>query len=364
MMVDCKSPGSPGVFMYSTNRDFKIHKADQIRSVVQSRVAKLIAIGKRVWNKQLLFVSTEDHVSIGEYLIRIGAADPVLLVRKSESRPMLPAKKRPRLVSSVSVVQNCCWRIGLHNGMVDTKSFNCPTAHNLDLVSLSSGIDMFKELDSHSPVSSSDVQGWEYSCNPELHWVACFRWCYNFGFINSNLELIHECDHFFYLIGLYFADLHKLVQTASGLLIAIPQGVVTSGVLTTFDDNSLKRAFLSWYMSSNRSEHWVKTAGDDCLSTPDFSIGDYNRHGFVITDHVVQTGEYNFCSTTFRKHGQYGDNIGKFFATLCRCSDEQIFDQTMTSFHDLYCRHPEYQRFCDLIRDFASSTVKRAVKDF
>lgn len=326
--------------------------------MVNYRLMCLLKLGEKIWHRYLFGeLVPEDHFDWATYLVSHQVCDPVLLSRKAEGRAV---GKSPRLVSMVSVVDALVARIIYTNHLITEQSHDSiATATKLDLTTPEETAKMFELFSSKGKLVSNDVQGFEFSLDEYDHLAALVKKAYCSGVITITATgeiVILRHVHFFTMVGITFSEVYKLCQLPEGEFVIVPPGVQSSGKLTTYSDNSFIRAWLSNVISwetTGKGISFIKTAGDDALddnlkATP----GHYLKYGKVITDHVIQEGEYTFCSTNFASSGCYQENIKKAaYQIISRGS----FDFAAFSSFDLsFSRHPQYEKFKSILNKFAS----------
>lgn len=320
---------------------------------LNARLKLLEALGREVYHNGRFFENPLSYTSIASHLIYYGFTDPVQLSKKVEFRKL---GKKERLVSMVSLITNLAQRILLGNALFEEQShFDLPTATQLDIATRASCQAIYEQFKIHSPVVSSDVQGWEYSITMDNRWRACIKHLLIMGLASYD-GFIKPAEgkqkHFYSLIGLYYTLIYRAcILPDTGTVVIPPPGQMSSGELVTFSDNSFMRAELSAFISYQLGEipTFIKTAGDDCidrLKVNEALIKDkYREYGFVITDVQVQESEFNFCSTVFADGKSYQENITKTF--LEYLVGEQTEDQTLslTIFKD----HPQIEIYLSLL---------------
>lgn len=364
-----KSPGSPLCFLGPTNDRIEINFTSELREELEHRIAGYTALGKAVWNLKGSpefeeWVNPTDrsrHASIATEMLTNNITDPSLIKVKNEARKI---GKIPRLVNMVSSVTNTCWRIALGDAMMHEQTLdNLPIATALDLVTMEKTNEMFDLFVKHAPISTTDVQGWEYANRPYTHFRPFLKWCYVMELTDINLNPLPTAslEHFYFLFGLYLGDLYRVLETEDGELVTTPPGEVTSGGLTTFTDGSCKRASLSSDAAKDSGVPltFVKTAGDDCMDSNGDCAEFYRRRGFVTTDFAIQHDQFSFCSTRFVKDASYGENIEKFYANMMLKNEDSTWNEQVLGFHTCFSNHPDYDRFWKMIvRDSPSQVTE------
>jgi len=350
-----KSPGSPLVFVHTTNGsvDFSLFSV-----ALQSRFSKYLQLAPLVMShyndrSSTLFNPTlSDHASISTYFLQAGISDPVLLKTKSEMRKV---GKEVRLVCMVSCIDNSIARLLLGDYMEEENDrSDSPTATRLNLSSNDSRQEMYELFAKHPSLLGNDVRGWEYANNATTHFWPFIKWTHVLG--------LKPSDTLFQLLLVYYVvTLYKVVQLETGELVTIKPGVVTSGGLTTYSDNSCKRSALEAKISLCHEEQvtFVEAAGDDCLSTANPHSSTFHMYGFEITDEEICTPEtgYSFCSTRFTKNGSYQENIDKMFTkmvsdyltNLSEVEDLDLFYEQVSSFNTCFENHPNYRTYVGLL---------------
>lgn len=361
-----KSPGAPYCYRFPTNAALLSQAKASFADLVQERHRLLFYLGASLSERlneegpvrDLLFFPKEGvldnlvHRLISVNLVKLGFADPVLLKKKSEPRLR---GKRPRLVNMVSAVTNTLYRLALGDALLEEQLHDdLPTAVALDLTSEHETEKMYLKFKSRGLLRTDDVQGWEYANRSDLHWRPFLRWCRTLGLCSTSID--HVTDNRFYLLlALYFCDLHKVQQTEDGILLVGPAGIVCSGILTTYSDNSIKRGSLSAEVADIQKKPFkdlfIQVAGDDCVDNNDSAPEYYLRRGFVTTDERFSDVDYEFCSTLFTKTGAYQVNIQKFFvnALYSRSTHDHALE-TMLAFNSSFKRHPEYEKYLSLMK--------------
>lgn len=364
--VPTKSPGSPLCYLVSTNSGLETYR-HEIYDILNARLTRLWQIGRELFANPLAarFYPT-DYVSVSKHLVQSNIIDPVLVNFKGEPRAMdNGVPKRPRLVSQISVMVNMIQRLvfGPHlSREQQSTSENLPVAVALDLSTEDIRQQKFSLFKKFAPLSSSDVQGYEYSVNRWLRYLhACkASWCMRLCDRNM-VPYPGKEQHFYVLWGLVYCLNHKVVQTQEGQLVVPPPGSMSSGELITFSENSHDRSWLSYYVAIkaglNADAMFIHSAGDDNLDSSCKQLSDYYADlGFVITDFEIQSDIFTFCSTTFKQDGCYGNNIAKYVYAAIH-SKRKVDYQMQVEFRMLYQHHPEYQLYWDLLLSKLSSTL-------
>lgn len=359
-----KSPGSPLCFITSNNAGIEKVK-DEFRSEVIRRVRALITKGEelydaflsdpRLFSNKLGYTSTRNEQDFNSAeVMSLILDDPTLLKVKGEARPV---NKQGRLVCMVSAIQNFVTRLALHNAMQEEQDSNDPhMATRLDIITPSSTDALHQAFaDEVSKIgrglSSSDVQGYEYSNTINTHYLPLLKWSYAMNLTDIHFRPIQgsSAKHLYLLIGLYYASCFRTMETEDGSLFVGPYGNVTSGGLTTFTDNSLKRNVLSNEVSFrlfNTPVEFTFSAGDDNLDSNPRADDIYKKLGFVITDFVEQKEVFTFCSTILQKGSSYQEGLPKFVANLLFTGKD--FD-IEAAFLPTYVHHPDFERFSSML---------------
>lgn len=349
-----KSPGSPLVFLTSNNAPLQTVYRNEFKASVESRLLNYESLGEsfyEVFEKDPLeFISmfNSDPISrskLSSFLVENNYADCVLLKVKGEPRKI---GKQPRLVCMVSVIDNVVARLIVGDMLIQEQNSITSTAVGLDITTQSKTKILYDEFLSNTPLTSSDVQGWEYSNRFDTHLAELLHRSYAMGLTDEHFNLIGSRKHLFALIGLTVVEGFRVLQTADGTLFTSPVGLVTSGALPTFSANSFKRAYVSEQAALvlGKPLRYQKCAGDDNLDTNDKCSNLYRSLGYVITDYTVQEDVFSFCSTTFTSHGSYGDNIEKFFVGCMY--DKDFWNDKMVAFRN-YENHPKYNYYARLL---------------
>lgn len=389
-LIDClhdsKSPGSPMVFVSATNKVMKDSYGNEFRSAVNARVVHYLRIGKMFWEARKsqpeLFATT--HPGIGLDMLEQRIIDPVLLKIKGEPRKL---GKAPRLVCMVSAIAATNERIALKDAFFDEQERpTLPTAVALDLVTESELERRAEKFASWGELASSDVQGWEYACSSDTHFLPFAKWAICLSLVDDEFEIVPGKEYqLYYLFAVYIVDYFRILETPAGQLISMKKGVVTSGRYGTFSDSSCKRAFLAFQTMKyafcmdiydglpNQQElalnyqfgeiirevtlelaTRIQTAGDDCLHKPYDPTDLLFRYGFVITDYKIMDGvntPHDFCSTSFQLGNCHQQNIEKFFVGyMFTRSTMEHYDEIMVGFTAMYLKHPLYGKFWELLR--------------
>lgn len=358
-----KSPGSPYKHCnYSENADLEMF-TEELYEDWNSRLNGLRNLGeylydcfkndKQKFNDLMAFREHSSHSKISQYLCDKGFVDPVLLNTKSE--PRLLEKKR-RLVCMISVLDNLVDRalLGYHLAEEQTKSY-LTTATALDLTTVDKTNEMWEEFTRHSPIMSSDVQGWEWACRSELSFRSFMKYAYQQQLCTVDMVVNPERSyHFYALLARFFCIIHRVVQTKCGKLLTTPPGMVSSGLLATFSKNSFERASISrdFARSLGVTDPFIKTAGDDEVSNiiadQDYAERWYKLYGFVITDYQLQSDAFSFCSTTFKFNNTYQENIEKAFVNILFTSLNAVhYSQQLAGFAQAFKRHPKYNYYLE-----------------
>lgn len=358
-----KTPGAPLCYMMTTNAGLENIKAEFF-DIVTSRVIRLERVGEQLFNdmnddynaflKKLDLQPSDDYATRAVRNVEDGLVDVVLMMIKSEPREMKDGvKKPPRLVASVSVVDNSVARVILGDSLLTEQTFpDVPTAVALDITTQSSTARMYEEFVKNAPLISNDIQGYEWTNTSFDHFSAFWKHCVVMKLassVNGRMVISPGCErHFHALLGLYYVNNTRVLQTCDGELVVPLPGQVSSGYLTTFSDNSCKRAWMAEEFANEvgATNNYIKTAGDDCLEKHDLRDV-YMKHGYVITDVQTQTDNFSFCSTEFTKTGSYQVNINKFIYNVI-CDDSlkkpELVEEQRLAFEQAFSNHPERER--------------------
>lgn len=360
-----KNPGSPINFRAQNNGGITLF-LDEFKTHLRERLCNLDALGESLYDVFLndpsrfeevlgYGMSSLEAASVGTYIIENNFDDPVLLKVKGEARLL---GKKPRLVCMVSSLQTAVWRLVLFNAMQreqDEPDGNI--AVRLDIITVEETDKLyFKFLEAaqkHGFLSSSDVQGWEYANDINTHYAPLLKWAYYMKLTDLDFNILPGASrkHLNTLIALYYTSCFRVLQTEDGELLTAPLGMISSGALTTFTDNSLKRNLLSnqvSYFAFGRPVDFTFSAGDDNLdSNPDLSEV-YLKYGIVITDYDQQVDSFSFCSTNLLAGSTYQDGLEKFVANLLFTGSD--FDIQAASL-PVYIHHPDYLRLSKVLYD-------------
>lgn len=351
-----KNPGSPINFRAQNNGGINMF-LDEFKTHLRERLHNLESLGDSLYDiflhdpsrfEEVLGygMSIEEASTTAAYLVENNFDDPVLLKVKGEARPV---GKRPRLVCMVSSLQTAVWRLVLFNAMQrEQDETDGNIAVRLDIITESETRKLFEKFfeaaDEFGFLSSSDVQGWEYANNVDTHYAPLLKWAYYMGLTDLDFKLLPGASrrHLNTLLALYYTSCFRVLQTEDGELLTCPLGKISSGALTTFTDNSLKRNLLSnevSYRAFGKPVAFTFSAGDDNLdSNPDLSSV-YREYGFVITDYEQQTKTFSFCSTNLTPTGCWQDGLEKFVANLLFTGTD--FDIQAASL-PVYVHHPDF----------------------
>ena len=367
-----KSPGSPLCYLSPTNAGvLETHTCEFIRSV-ESQLHDWRNIGKALVESDDFEAGIGFGMSREEYdrkcvgLLNSGVTRSVLLRRKSEPRKK---GKRPRLVCMVSSDTNTAARVLLSDYLIAEQEAgnNITAAVGLDLTTPSKTQERYEEFVLNSPLSSNDVEGWEYSTGLTLHWASFNQYAMRMKLINSDLRIIEGKEETYYvLLGYYFCSAFRILQSDDGQLFTGPPANTSSGELITFSKNSSSRTLLNDYVNVQLGfplGGYNKSAGDDNLDSripkenPEATItAMYASLGFTITDVAIQTNVFDFCSTVFADGKSYQENIRKAYATFFfeKALTQQLFAEKLAGFDAGFNRHPDYRAYRDSILMFAS----------
>lgn len=349
-----KVPGSPLVAKVTTNREM-LPELLNMNLVVEWRLNELEKLGKRIWeNKSLMY--TQD-LEVAYELVRSYVSDPVLVTIKGEARAVEDGKRKvPRLVSQVSLLKNLEQRILFMDSLIEEQRHKgIPTSTQLDIITPEETDALWKELNEHGPLSTSDVQGWEYSVNVDDRWRSCFKRLYTmkvieFSPVKCNIVINKGKEkHFYTTLGHYFTMIYRVVQLPTGELLVPPPGQMSSGELLTFSDNSFMRSDLANRAAIRLGKplRYVRAAGDDCLDSNEDATEIYKSFGKKITDFFIQEDVFNFCSTTFTQNGAWQDGIYRACYSLLMAED--MFADRIRSFKECFSRHPDYENAVDFL---------------
>lgn len=372
-----KSPGYPLAYLGSQNGKILDSYFPEFAEELRSRVKKLEDFGRELWELRSrdpsLFnkytgVEYDEwfHVNKAVEFVEAGLVDVDMLVVKGEPRKV---GKKPRLINCVSIITNSAFRLFVGDAMQDEMdNDSLATATRLDVQTLDSQMKMYERFRTSTPsgkLMTSDIQGYEYSVKPDVVWIPFIKWVLSIGvgcfsderLLDGNSWLVKPVEGrekaFFGLLALYVVSIHRVVATREGDLFVPMAGTVNSGRLTTFTDNSVMRAWLSFVVSIENKlrPSFIQTAGDDCLDRNN-KVDFYATIGYHITDFEIQDpSSYSFCSTTFTANGGFQENIEKFFANVVFNLSEgrDKFEERRIAFEQSFSRHPEYFRYCELL---------------
>lgn len=373
LLAGTKSPGSPLCYAFSNNASVQATIPAEFLVSIESTVFKWYELGSKIYADYLAdpvslrraFNSLDFDRNLYDAecmrLIEMGATQPILVKKKGELRKH---GKLPRLVCLVSSITNQAMRVVLNDFLQDEQSRDdLSVATALDIITPDKTDSLYAEFVLHSPVVSTDVQGFEYSVTPVFVYANMIAQAIHMNLVSDiDLTVVPGREqHLFALIGMTYCGLYRLIQTVDGCLFTSPPGMVSSGKLTTFSDNSRIRTFQGDVitLSLNMPLAYAKAAGDDHVSSA-IPEGDavsllqsaYQSYGIVITDVEIQRTNFSFCSTTFAAAGAYQDNILKALATLL-FSPRTRYDAALliSDFGRSNDRHPDYLRYLELVED-------------
>lgn len=348
-----KTPGSPLVFVFPTNQKLP-EIFGELKLEVERRLVLHNALGREVWKRKSFTSTLESNVQIAAALVARGITDPVLVGFKGEPRKK---GKVPRLVSQVSVVVNLEARLIHGNHLRQEQTYDdIPTVTRLDLTTPSETAAMHHRLSSHGALSTSDVQGWEYSVNEDDRWAAWTKEAVGMQLMTPEWTIVPGKErHFFTLLGFHYCLIHRVVQLPEGDLLVPPAGQMSSGELGTFSENSFMRANISNLVSlatNGQPVRYVLTGGDDCLDTNADASDDYLSFGKVITDYAVSDSVYNFCSTQFHGSHAFQENIEK--SSYAACVRKTFNAEDELSYDTCFKYHPRYEEFRTLVQSYVT----------
>lgn len=366
-----KSPGSPFKLLgFNANSSLEV-QLGSLNCDFNNRFNALVDLGsqlysvfktnKNIFNRMFAFREDDSHKEISQMLAFKGYVDPVLLNVKSEPRKN---GKEKRLVCMISVLDNLIDRaLCGHHLKEEQLRKDITTAVALDLTTPEKTNELHALFTSHSPLLSSDVRGWEYSCRSELTFRSLMKYSYQQGLSDEHLNVFPGKEmHFYALLARFFCIVHRVLQTKCGDLFVTPPGMVSSGLLLTYSKNSFERASLSRDLARhvNFPAPFIRAAGDDEVSNidapEDVVKRFYARFGFVITDYMEQSDSFSFCSTTFIHDGTYQDNIERSFVNvLYTAKSAEHFIEQMAGFEQAFKRHPQYAMYRALLDQDAPS---------
>lgn len=216
-------------------------------------------------------------------------------------------------------------------------------------------INFFTALQERNPDKSmyySDIQGWEYASNEEMH-KAWFDSYVRLA-LRANPRAT-KAAHMVRMIGLIL--LRPFLAFSDGRLFVSPVFFVLSGVLITHKYNSDMRAALSKQVTRNEDE--CGTNGDDCLELskfgPDHLIRTYSLLGFVITDVELCTPQrILFSSQEFVNGKRIPTSLTKAIVNYWRCKIRVGREEIRWFVRD----HP---RFADVDRIFQQIDLRYPV---
>lgn len=350
-LKETHSPGAPLNYLYAQNLQANPARAE-IYEVVNSRVKKLIELGKQLYHEPSYVATQEQRMLI----VSDNFADPMLCDIKKEPRPN---GKLPRLVTQASIVDQMVHRIFMHELLYTLQdSEETDMAVGLDIITQEKTKERYDVFKAHAPLTQNDVQGWEYSVNETDHYAACYADAYQMNLVDDRCEICvtgRRADHFYGLLGMTFTIVNRVTLTKAGKLLLLPPGQMPSGILVTFQRNSRIRALLSFNVSMDcfgKPVEFVRTAGDDCVDSNNFktvedSLAAHAKYGKVVTDVATGSDQFTFCSTVFTSSFSYQENIEKSAYKLI--ADQTYDAENVSQFVACYRFHPRFVEVMTLI---------------
>jgi len=348
-----KTPGSPLNVFCPFNKDLYNFSAD-IYEVVNYRLQKYEQLGAALLQDERGLFPTEPH-KVAAALVDLGIVDPVLVGFKSEPRAIKDGQRKvPRLVSQVSVVTNMIQRLIFGDNQLEEQKYdNLPTATKLDITTPEITARMYADFKVNGPLSTSDVEGWEYSVDSRTRYENCCKLAWSMKLADDNMRpLLGKEKHLWALWGLYYCLVHRVVQTQEGELLIPPPGQESSGELGTFNENSFNRSHLSNKVSLDAGlgpVRYTKSAGDDNLdSNPDLREK-YQIRGFKITDYAFQVEDFEFCSTQYSAAGCYQQNIKKYVYQFMQDNKDITDSLNLLEYARLFGNHPRKDEMLNML---------------
>lgn len=353
------SPGAPLNYLFTENDQATVIKAD-IYNVVDFRMTKLIELGEQIVRDGIRPVSLEERISI----VSQNYADPMMVDVKKE--PRLKGKM-PRLVTQGSIVDQLVHRLVYHEFLITLQeSKEHDMAVRLDLITQDVTQARFREFQSHAPLTQNDVQGWEYSMNQSDHWAAAYCDAYQMGLIDADLVPRNDAlRHYYAIMAITYTIINRVTLTKQGNLLLLPDGIMPSGILPTFQRNSRVRALLSYNVAMDvkgEPPRYVLTAGDDCADSNNFEDQEQGKkahavYGKVVTDISTSTETFTFCSTIFTEQGSYQENIEKSAYKIVADGSYDI--ENITQFVACYKLHPDFPQVLATVINYAGRAVEQ-----
>lgn len=357
-MDEDKSPGAPLVFSYASNQQVFDFAMGELKQLVEQRIRGLEALGAEIAQNFSDYqgLTMDQHAAIAVLLVQHGFTDDQLLAAKGEPRK---EGKNPRLIVQVSLVVNMTSRLIVGNHYIEEqRRKGLPTATQLDLTTQDMTRERFENFIAMrinaGLLSSSDVQGFEYSFKEFNQWFAYLKVgrCMNLVGRDGKQAPGSSTKHYHCLIALYFCRIHRLVHLPNGKLVVTRPGEMPSGDLGTYSDNSAARAqesdYVSWETVSAPVKE-VQTAGDDCVDSNGDCTALYRELGKVITDYIEFDEEVHFCSTVFSSSGSYQENIEK--STVAACYRGNFSPEDESQFRACFEKHPKFKEYLELIHE-------------
>lgn len=372
-LFDClgktKSPGSPLCYLAATNEQL-VEEKPMMNYFITKRIKNLLQLGESLYHdmcsspqrftERMGYDPHKDY-KWGEHLFNAGLSDPVLLRKKPEPRLL---GKMPRLICMVSVNENLIDRLCTHNMLRREQTMDIPTAVALDLTTPEKTQNMYSEFQEHSPLFSTDVQGWEYSTTSRyivLDVVRCsyiMNLCNEYGVVKPGKE-----NHYYLMLARCMVLCHRVMQVGNELFTC-PAGMTSSGSLRTFSQNSNIRSFvcveadvmfkenlvdpmqLNNY-SNSIEKFYIKSGGDDNVTSSRADAKSSELLGFKITDRVEQSNHFDFCSTRFTSQFSYQVNIEKFFTAVMH--NKNSYAEKLLAFKNCFVNHPLFEFYKELL---------------
>jgi len=329
------SPGIPYILRSRDNAGLIEKYKDEVKTFVKDRIT--------------LRLNTAHYRHLTPVqLVEAGLVDPVRLFIKDELHKTSKLKEgRLRLIMSVSVVDKLIEMV-LIRRIKETEVNNwhsIPSVPGLGFTDEMS-VYFFDQVHGMERPVSSDVSGWDWSCQQWLHDDAgefTIRQC-----LNATEEWKHLIRMDAYLAG------HSLYSTSDGdLLVLDVPGNINSGRFQTSRGNSLCRNIVRMHVSDDFSRpNQSRSMGDDCIE--DYvsdAVNKYKQLGIDIKVYDEIENEFEFCSRIFTKFGSYPANpeklLGNILMTQPKTMEELL--TWISAFESEMKNHPEIETYVKVL---------------
>jgi hypothetical protein len=332
-----KLDASPGVPYMALAKDNKalLESRDLVKTLVKDRIQ--------------IRLNTPNYRSMDQIeLVQKGLCDPVRLFIKDELHKITKIQEgRLRLIMSVSTIDKLIEMVLIRRikELEVDNWFAIPSVPGLGFTDEMSKI-LYQRVHNMAKPVSSDVSGWDWSCQQWLHEDAAeftIMQC-----INPNSDWIRLIRMDAYIAG------HSLYSTSDGDLytLTIP-GNINSGRFQTSRGNSLARNIVRMHVSDDLDlPNESLSMGDDCIEDEvENAQAKYASLGITVKVYDKVDKDFEFCSRIFTEKGSYPANPQKLLGNILM-TNPRTHGELMTyisAFETEMVNHPQYPFYANLL---------------